>query len=461
MMKVRILKIAGFILLLFLVYIVVCGVVPPLFHKEADVNKIICEETDTGAGERILCIDDNQEALIWRLRIIEAAREEIVLSTFDFREDNSGQDIMAALHHAAERGVKIRILVDGIPGTFYLGRSRPFHALASHPNIEIQIYNPINLFTPWEFNYRMHDKYLMADNMVYILGGRNTNDLFLGEYQEEYNADRDILVWPGENGSSIGALKEYFTEIWSLSCNKLLTYQREDYKAEEEKLRKHYGKLLRDYPEAFCEVDWQEETLETRSIFLLSNSIKPENKEPELWEQLCQLMGQGKQIVIETPYIICDDAMYQDLTGLCDGGRQIQIVVNAVESGANPFGCTDYLNQKDNILHTGSEIYELINGQSLHTKTILIDDTVSVIGSYNLDMRSTYLDTELMLMIDCPELNAMLRETVAAEMNMSRHIMPDGAEEQGIHFQAVEMPFIRRFCTGVLRVILVPFRHLL
>ena len=62
------------------------------------------------------------------------------------------------------------------------------------------------------------------------------------------------------------------------------------------------------------------------------------------------------------------------LAGFCEGGRRVQIMTNAIESGANPFGCTDYLNEKKNILATGSEVFEVSCGQSLHTKTILVDD---------------------------------------------------------------------------------------
>ena len=72
-------------------------------------------------------------------------------------------------------------------------------------------------------------------------------------------------------------------------------------------------------------------------------------------------------------------------------------MTNAVESGANPWGCTDYLNQKQKVLGTGVSVYECLAGQSLHTKTVLVDDDISLIGSYNLDIRSTYLDTEMML----------------------------------------------------------------
>ena len=125
---------------------------------------------------------------MWRLRLIESAKENIMLSIFDFRDDNSGQDMMAALLNAADRGVKVQILVDGINGTLYLKGSRNFRELTSHENVEVKLYNPITLIKPWKNNYRMHDKYLIADDFAYILGGRNTDDLFLGNYIDSYNS---------------------------------------------------------------------------------------------------------------------------------------------------------------------------------------------------------------------------------------------------------------------------------
>ncbi len=118
-------------------------------------------------------------------------------------------------------------------------------------------------------------------------------------------------------------------------------------------------------------------------------------------------------------------------------------MTNAIESGANPFGCTDYLNEKKNILATGSEVFEVSCGQSLHTKTILVDDHISMIGSYNLDLRSTYLDTELMLVIDCPELYQCLRENASVKAEQSRHVLPMEQMNEGRIFKE-RMRFIRR-----------------
>lgn len=447
--------------ILFVLYILTSLIVPPIFQKEP-IELEGAEFAGTGVTERVLCIDDNREALIWRLRLIDRAENEIILSTFDFRVDNSGKDMIAALNEAAERGVNIKILVDGISGDMYLRCNRLIGALAANTNVQIKLYNPINLMTPWKINYRLHDKYLIVDGKQYLLGGRNTNDLFLGEYKdkEDSNIDREVLVCSDGTNSSTEALTAYFAKIWDLPCNKEISGNRRNLQKAQETLRTHYTELQGSYAEAYLPVDLERETLEAKSITLLSNPTSPENKAPVLWEQLSGIMKNGESILIETPYIICNNGMYETLAGFCEGGRRVQIMTNAIESGANPFGCTDYLNEKKNILATGSEVFEVSCGQSLHTKTILVDDHISMIGSYNLDLRSTYLDTELMLVIDCPELNQCLRENASVKAEQSRHVLPDGTENEGPDFQG-EMPFYKKAGYFLLRLLTGLFRYLL
>lgn len=136
-------------------------------------------------------------------------------------------------------------------------------------------------------------------------------------------------------------------------------------------------------------------------------------------------------------------------------------MTNAVENGSNPFGCSDYLSQRHRILNTGAETVEWMGGQSMHTKTILIDDSISVVGSFNLDVRSTYLDTELMLVIDCPALNQQLRSDFDSMVEQSRTVLPDGSETLGLRCESMELPLWKRYLYGVLRVVLQPVRHLL
>ena len=134
--------------------------------------------SDTAGTERVAYINDNTDALLYRLHMLDEAKDEIILSTFDFNADKSGQDMMASLLHAADRGVSVRILVDGISGFLDVKRNPWFQALASHENVSIRIYNPINLLKPWNLQARMHDKYVIVDQKMYLLGGRNTTIYF-------------------------------------------------------------------------------------------------------------------------------------------------------------------------------------------------------------------------------------------------------------------------------------------
>lgn len=466
----KIVKWLFYLILVYILFFIISVVIPPLFQKgvSGEYKKSLSKSLETEPKcdtERILCIDDNTDAMVWRLRVIESAEDEIILSTFDFGDDKSGREIMSALLSAADRGVDVKILVDGINGFLKLQGSDYFKALTSDENVEVKFYNPINFLMPWKLNYRMHDKYLIADNDVYILGGRNTNNLFLGNYSKRYNVDRDILVYENsdDKDSSLNQVRDYFEEVWSLpECKKQSgNGNGKKVKAAAKELGKIYEELDERYPDVYKDTDWAKETVPAKSVTLLTNPVQPQNKSPWLWYSACKLMEQGKDIVIQTPYIICNKRMYSDLSGLCVSDRNISIMTNAVNNGANPWGCVDYLNQKDNILETGVEMLEYLEGHSLHTKTILIDDDISIVGSFNIDMRSVYLDTEMMLFIDCPELNSMLRETADESAKYCKLFRGDGTQMQGEKYKDVKLPKNKRIFYNILRKILIPFRHLL
>ena len=223
-MKKNLKRIRNIVLWLLLIVVLV-NVFAPLYCKKPDTK---FEETlkqteftsDTPGGERIRCIDDNEEALLWRLRLIGAAKKSIVLATFDLRADESGSDLLAALNHAAERGVEIKLLIDGIYQQLFLNGSKEFQALTTRENVEVGVYNPVTPVGLFKLNYRMHDKYVIVDDEMYLLGGRNSNDIFLGDYTTDINVDRDILVCDttkGE-GESLQELEAYFQQIWNEDC---------------------------------------------------------------------------------------------------------------------------------------------------------------------------------------------------------------------------------------------------
>lgn len=188
--------------LIILIIIIYMGmlILPYISHKKPSASfkndfKNRYFYSNTFCTERINYIDDNIDALLYRLHMIEEAEEEIILSTFDFNADDAGKDIMAALLHAAERGVQIKVIVDGISGLCDMTLNPWFQALASSENISVKIYNPINIFKPYKLQARLHDKYLIIDYRMYLLGGRNTSNLFLGDYSTNKNIDQELFVY--------------------------------------------------------------------------------------------------------------------------------------------------------------------------------------------------------------------------------------------------------------------------
>lgn len=473
-------KLSIFLFIFILLYVIGSLICYPMLtkrhvlkQKEKYAEQDAKETVDRSASVR--CLDDNTQALVYRLALIESAQQELIMTTFDMSDGESGQDLMAAMLQAADRGVRIRLMVDGINAWLKLEKSDLFGAFSTHPNIEIRFYNPIRLTKLWKLNYRMHDKYLIADDTAYILGGRNSNNLFLGAYRDTYNIDRDLYVlerteknasdvMQKKERNSLQDIKAYFEKIWVQPDQKIFR-KKETEKTKEglALLREHYKELQTAYPEAFSENETllTQDLIRVDSIQFLHNPLYADEKVPVVYQRICQEMEQGETILIQTPYIICDKGMYQDLSELCRAGKQIEIITNAVESGANPWGCTDYLNERKSILKTGAGVYACMAGQSLHTKTVLIDDETSIVGSYNLDLRSTYLDTELMLLVKSKELNKQLRDQATAYQEKSTYEKAGKPSRTGSLYEKKEMSDMQKVIYSILRILIRPIREVL
>lgn len=478
-------------------------------EKFAEMLKQTEFTSDTPGGERIRCIDDNEEALLWRLRMIGAAKKSIVLATFDLRADESGTDLLAALNHAAEKGVEIKLLIDGIYQQLFLNGSKEFQALAARENVEVGVYNPVSPVGIFKLNYRMHDKYVIVDDKMYLLGGRNSNDIFLGDYTTDVNVDRDILVCDTTNGKgeSLQELEAYFQQIWNEDCVKIkggrkknsseisvseeaaddsegtesnlknpdivngksnaeneITDETQErlskYEKQYQSLEMRYASLKEKYTDIEDYSSWQEDTIPANKITLVNNGTHAGPKTPLVLQTIRYLAQNADNVTIQTPYVICNGYMYDTLNEIAFHAR-LKIILNAVEKGSNPWGCTDYLNQKKKILNTGADVYELMNEVPVHTKAVLLDDRLSVVGSYNLDMRSTYLDTELMLVIDSKELNQQIQSTESTYIEKSKEVLSNGQETEGVQYETKVLNWQKKLFYGVLRIIIRPLRQLL
>lgn len=420
--------------------LLVCLLVPPLVCR-ADRTLPWQPVTLTPADCRAAVLEDSREALAWRLRLIDEARETLTMAVYDFREDTAGCAVAEALGRAAGRGVQVRLVVDGISG-----QSALLKGLAALPGTQVRIYNPIRIGRLWHGNYRMHDKYLIADRSAWILGGRNVSDKSL---LPGGDLDRDLLVLEGAQPS--GALEQlagYFREVWEGSWCCPVSPTSED------------PGLLPQMPGPTEDWCWSDTRFyPVHALELLRGDPAPENKDPVVWKSLAGLMA-GQDVLLETPYIICDRAMYRDLHQVIQQGGSLRILTNAPETGANLFGCAALPGSRSRLTGLGAMTAEWLGGGSLHGKTLVVGDRLSLVGSFNLDMRSAYLDTELMVAVDSPELNAALRSGLERRMEASR-ISLQGEQTLGPDCLEVQMAPLRAVVHRVAALVTAPFRYLL
>lgn len=441
-------KIIIFIVVCGLLYIVLGALIPFLYWPEITEdtrNKVLQREflgEETGT-ERVAVLEDNGQALEERIRLIAHAKERIVLSTFEFRTDESGKDMLAALLAAAQRGVSVQILADGMASTIRMEGNEYFYALSAMENAEIRIYNPISLLKPWQLMGRMHDKYLLVDDTAYILGGRNTYDYFLGSHDGYINYDWDVLVWQqgAEPGRSMEQVSAYFEQVWNLPLCRTF---HDDGKALEKaavmearkELEERYETMQQEHPSWFEVCDYMDKTMPANRIELVTNPIHCFAKEPVVFYTMTELMGRAEEEVrFHTPYVICNEWMLERLEAVCGQIPRVVMMTNSVANNGNPFGAMDYQVHKGDIMETGVQILEYDGGVSYHGKCFVMDDRVSGIGSFNWDMRSAYLDTETMVMIDSEEVNADLRSKMAeyekdalTVADENSYILPEGME---------------------------------
>lgn len=419
-------------------------------------------------------VETAEEALDIRLRMFEEAEKSIVLSTFDIRPGGSCDDIFSSLQEAAGRGVKVRIFVDGLYGMIHMKQDAMFYAAGSNPNIEIRFYNIPNVLMPWTFNGRMHDKYILVDDKLLLLGGRNTFDYFLGSYTDKnLSFDREILINNKAAGtersgdSVIVDVQSYFEEIWNSEYSKTV-YDGKDLNGKKyvhaiSDMQNHYEALQSDRPELFSKKTKDGiQLVPVDKATLVTNPTHIYAKQPYVWYELTELMKQAKdRIYIQTPYVAFSKNMYRDFTELSKGPARFDMQINSTAIGDNFMASSDYIFNKKKLLKTGVTIHEFQGEYSTHGKSGLIDSDFSYVGSYNLDMRSTHLDTETVIVIQGEEFNRLLESYIRPMHDESLTVNPEGGYIEKPGVTAKESPGHKKVLFAVSSVVLQLFRYLI
>ncbi len=377
------------------------------------------------------------EALGARLALIDAARSSIDMQYFLIKPDMAGSLFAEHLLQAADRGVRIRFLLDDI---FTTASDEQLAILDVHPNIEVRLFNPLNRgFNRWSsfflhqgrYNRRMHNKSFTVDNVVTIVGGRNIADEYYDIPEEMGFVDFD-MIGVGPVAADVSAS---FDDFW----NSDLSYPLEVFLSPEEmeavpefkpmeEARFYYSRAV-DSP-ILAELKASDEALIPGQARVISDPPeKLQNRKDAgldlLKTQLKEaLEGAEHEIQIITPYFVPGKKGVEFLTGLRERGIRVSVLTNSLASNNHAHVHGGYAHRREPLLKAGVRLYEVkydsgpINdagenlGLTLHVKMFLIDRKTIFFGSLNYDPRSLVLNSEMGVLLDSPRLAEAILATV-------------------------------------------------
>ena len=338
------------------------------------------------------------------------------------------------------------------------------YAFALHPNIELQYYEPLNFIKPWTWNNRLHDKLIVIDQQYAIIGGRNIADkYFVEEGEKTAVKDRDVLIINSNQHSSdksvISQMKTYFNELWTHdfskpAIGKLSARQQQKGEKHTKQLLEEREQLVSTYPAIFDpNTNWQQQSIPTKKISFIHNPIQRMNKEPWIWSEITNILKTVESsFVAESPYVIPTKSMLKHLEDIPIPMKNGTIMTNSLTSTPNPLAYSGHVRHIDKIINNDLDLLEYRGLDSVHGKTYIFDNRLSMIGSFNLDARSSYLSTESMVVIDSPEFADQLNKRM--ETRFSEKVI---TTKKTVNNDSS----IKKFFLKVLSYITVFYQHLL
>ncbi|MCD0505854.1 phospholipase D family protein [Bordetella petrii] len=384
----------------------------------------------------IYALSQAHDAFAARALLIEAAQKTLDVQYYIWRGDTTGTLLLEALFKAAQRGVRVRLLLDD-NGT--AGLDDVLAALDTHPNIEVRLFNPFVLRRPKVLGYltdfarlnrRMHNKSLTADNQATIIGGRNVGDEYFGATQGVAFSDLDVLAV----GQVVGDVSSDFDRYWASDSaypaaailgepdtGALPALHRSASGFEHDPAAQAYMQALRDLP-FIHQMLHRQLGFEWAATRMVSDdpakALGQATGGMTLVGQLQQVLGRpASHLELVSPYFVPTAAGTDALVQLVRSGVQVRVLTNAFEATDVAVVHSGYARQRKDLLRGGVQLYELrsrsgpaprgrssvgSSGSSLHAKTFAVDGSRVFVGSFNFDPRSMHLNTELGFVIDSP-----------------------------------------------------------
>ncbi len=396
-------------------------------------------------------LPDGREALVARLALTDAAQRSLDVQYYIWNKDLAGKVLLEHLFRAADRGVRIRLLLDDL-GT--APSDAILLAIDSHPNIEVRMFNPVALRSPrllgmlvdfGRINRRMHNKSFTADGQVSIVGGRNIGDEYFGANEEANFADLDVVIigpvvnevsdefdlyWNNQSSIPITALARQKTtpEKFASMRSELIAYDTTaEQSAYAESVRD--GGFIRQLKNRSLSYNWGRATIvDDHPDKVITSADKTAT---HLAPQLRQVVDATKrELFLISPYFVPGKKGVELLAGARQRGARVVLITNSLASTDGVAVHSKYQLYRKSLLQAGVELYEMkpptgaphdrrsgrilgptgSSNSSLHAKTFTFDRRIGFIGSYNLDPRSSKLNTEMGVLFDCPALAKRLPE---------------------------------------------------
>lgn len=452
------------IVALYLIFIIVSAVLLFAVHEPKVKEPQIVSSTSL---DRVALVESGEDGARIRLSLIEHAQSNIDISYYIFIDGEFTDSLLGAILAAADRGVEVRILLDGLPQIVHLkgNLKEGLRGFEAHPKIALKVYEPFNPLLPWAWHNRLHEKTMVIDGALALIGGRNIGDKY---YLEEVGTarhvkDRDVLILKDNPQSILDGIQHYFEELWyhpySKTSSKTLT-------ARQIKKRKRYNENLRQrYPSterSGIDVDWYEHTIPTESIHFVRNPIGRVNQDPWCLQVLLDLAAQAEEsIFVQSPYVIPSREMKAEFNRYDIDLEKVDMLTNSLFSSPNPIAKSAYTNHRKKIVDNGINVYEYQGPDSIHSKTYIFDDVISVVGTFNLDARSSYLDTESMVVIVSKEFTNELKNEVQTDLDNSLLVARDYTYLLDDQVREGEVSRVERVGVGVLSKIVLFFEYLL
>ncbi len=429
----------------YLIYIFIFAVLIFSIDKATNIkdieNELSKPLSSNRKNDRVALIESAEDAINVRLDLIENAKSDIDISYYKLTDGKVAELFLGSLLDAANRGVKVRILLDGVIQLGNIGGAvnNYFLGFESHPNIELKLYEPLNLLLPISWNNRLHDKMIIVDNEFALIGGRNIEDRFylMDEYKDEFVKDREVLIYNDNKKGDISStviddMKIYYDELWehkySKAKYKYMTKRRIN------KGEKHIGKLRlehetfkKDFMENYFKdtesINWKESAISTEGIYFISNPIARTSKDPRCLKAVMELSSQSKEnIIIQSPYIVPSKRIRSLFDQYEIDLENINLLTNSSASSPNIVAFSGYKNYKKKMIDHGLSIYEYQGPGSIHSKTAIFGREVSMVGTFNIDPRSSYLSTEAIVIINSKEFSEHLINVMEENLHYSLEV---------------------------------------